>query len=66
MQHAREKIKTGDPELELRIQGEIEFARAWTALILAARLDEAETRAEEAYRQIVGDARVRPGRRIIS
>ena len=40
-----------------RIQDEIEFARALSALILAARLEEAEYRSEEAYQRIVGSRR---------
>jgi hypothetical protein len=40
-----------------RIQDEIEFARALTALLLAARLEDAEHRAEEAYQRIVGSGR---------
>lgn len=38
---------------EDRLKEEIEFARALTALLLAARLEEAEHRAEEAYERIV-------------
>jgi hypothetical protein len=62
MQHAGSKYNPADPDLESHIKDEIDFARALTALILAARLDEAEMRAEETYRQIMGESPARPRR----
>jgi hypothetical protein len=50
--------------LDARIREEIEFARALTALILAARLDEAEARAEHAYRLVFRTGRPLPSGRI--
>ena len=38
------------------IRGEIEFARAVTAVILAVKLDQAEERAQNAYDRIVNVA----------
>ncbi len=53
-----------DGDFDDRLKEEIDFARALTALLLAARLEEAEHRAEQAYERIVGsDAAFMPRRR---
>jgi hypothetical protein len=38
---------------EQHIEDELELARALTALLLAVRLENAETRAEEAYNRVL-------------
>ena len=55
MRATRDNVRATDPDVECHIKDEIEFARAWTALLLAARLEDAEMRAEEAYRLIIGE-----------
>ena len=40
-------------EKETAISGEIEFARAVTAVILAVKLEQAEERAQDAYDRII-------------
>jgi hypothetical protein len=47
----------GDGNLEDRIKCEVEFARALTALLLAARLDQAELRAQEALDRVLNRRR---------
>jgi len=44
------------PEKEAAISGEIEFARAVTAVILAVKLEQAEERAQDAYDRIINVA----------
>ncbi len=41
---------------EEKIREEIEFARALTAVLLAVRLEVAETKAQDAYERIAGRA----------
>ena len=43
-----------DTELADRLREEVELARALTAILLAARLEVAETKAQRAYENLIG------------